>query len=146
MCCKRRSLWIGAELGATQLSSKHISAAVNQQATIAEAVFSVGPPRCYITRTSRCLNTHDLLCEDCTDRGLLCSAKGRIFNNMIYVRINATVLRDQFLRYATGVLILRTSLSYDHRIKFPPLTRKVCRPTWLLLAEFRMQICKQWGS
>jgi hypothetical protein len=27
---------------------------------------------------------HDLLCKACTDRGLLCSAKGRIY--MIYVR------------------------------------------------------------
>jgi hypothetical protein len=26
---------------------------------------------------------HDLLCKACTDKGLVCSAKGRIFNNML---------------------------------------------------------------
>jgi hypothetical protein len=38
---------------ATQRCSKHISAAVNQHATIREAAFSVRPPRGYITRISR---------------------------------------------------------------------------------------------
>jgi hypothetical protein len=27
-----------------------------------------------------------MLCKACTDRGLVCSAKIRIFNNMLYVR------------------------------------------------------------
>jgi hypothetical protein len=40
--CKRRSLWVRAALLATQLCGKHISAAVNQHATIEEAVFPVG--------------------------------------------------------------------------------------------------------
>jgi hypothetical protein len=44
MCCKRRSLWVRAALLAKQLCGEHISAAVNQHATIEEAVFSVGPP------------------------------------------------------------------------------------------------------
>jgi hypothetical protein len=34
---------------ATQLYGKHISKAVNQHATVEEAVFSVVPPRGYIT-------------------------------------------------------------------------------------------------
>jgi hypothetical protein len=47
-CCKRRSLWVCATLVATQLRGKHISAAVNQHATVEEAVFSVGAvPRLY---------------------------------------------------------------------------------------------------
>jgi hypothetical protein len=29
---------------------------------------------------------HDLLCKACTDRGLVYSAKGIIFNNMLYMR------------------------------------------------------------
>jgi hypothetical protein len=29
---------------------------------------------------------HNLLCKACTDRGLVCSAKGRSFNNMVFVR------------------------------------------------------------
>jgi hypothetical protein len=53
MCCKRRSLWIRAALVATQVCGKHISAAVNQHATIEKVVFSVGPSRGYITRISR---------------------------------------------------------------------------------------------
>jgi hypothetical protein len=43
-CCKRRSLWFSAALVGTQLCGKHISAAVNQHATIEAVVFSVGPP------------------------------------------------------------------------------------------------------
>jgi hypothetical protein len=47
-CCKRRSLWIRAALAATQLCGKHIFAAVNQHATIQEAVFFCGSgPRLY---------------------------------------------------------------------------------------------------
>jgi hypothetical protein len=42
MCCKRRSLWVRAALVATQRCGKHISAAVNQYATIEEALFFVG--------------------------------------------------------------------------------------------------------
>jgi hypothetical protein len=38
-CCKVRSLWVRSELFVTQLCGKHISAAVNQHATIEEAVF-----------------------------------------------------------------------------------------------------------
>jgi hypothetical protein len=37
---------------ATQLCGKHISAAVNQNATVEEAVFTVGSPHAYITRIS----------------------------------------------------------------------------------------------
>jgi hypothetical protein len=29
---------------------------------------------------------YDLFCKAWTDRGLVCSAKARIFNNMLYVR------------------------------------------------------------
>jgi GTP:adenosylcobinamide-phosphate guanylyltransferase len=48
-CCKRHSLWIRAALVATQRCVKHISAAVNQHATMEEAAFSVGAtPRLYI--------------------------------------------------------------------------------------------------
>jgi hypothetical protein len=53
---ERRSLWVRAKLVATQLCGKDISEAVNQHATIEEAVFSVGPPRGYKTRTSRSWN------------------------------------------------------------------------------------------
>jgi hypothetical protein len=53
MCCKRRSQWIRAALVATQLCGKHISVSVNHHATTEEAVFSVNPPRGYITRISR---------------------------------------------------------------------------------------------
>jgi hypothetical protein len=57
-----------------------------------DAVFSMQPalfplwsiPRLYsIMRTN---GTNDLLCKACIDRGLMYSAKGRIFNNMLYVR------------------------------------------------------------
>jgi hypothetical protein len=51
-CCKYRSLWVRAALVATQLCGKHITARVNQHSTIEEAVFSMGPPRDYITRIS----------------------------------------------------------------------------------------------
>jgi hypothetical protein len=34
-CCKRRSLWVHGALIATQLCDKHITAALNQHATIA---------------------------------------------------------------------------------------------------------------
>jgi hypothetical protein len=37
----------------TQRCGNHISAAVNQHATIDVAVFSVGPPQEYVTRISR---------------------------------------------------------------------------------------------
>jgi hypothetical protein len=43
---------VSAALVAMQRCGKHISAAVNQQATIEEEVFSVGAARCYITRVS----------------------------------------------------------------------------------------------
>jgi hypothetical protein len=47
-CCKRRFLWARAASVATQRCGKHISAAVNQHATIEKAVFSVGAaPRLY---------------------------------------------------------------------------------------------------
>jgi hypothetical protein len=36
---------------ATQRCGEHVSASVNRYAIIEEAVFSVGPPRGYITRT-----------------------------------------------------------------------------------------------
>jgi hypothetical protein len=52
-CCKRCSLWIRAALIAMQLCGKHIFGAVSQHTTIEDAVFSVGPPRGYITRISR---------------------------------------------------------------------------------------------
>jgi hypothetical protein len=52
MCCKRRSLWVRAALVVTQLYGRHIFAAVNQQATIEEAAFSVMPPRGYIMTIS----------------------------------------------------------------------------------------------
>jgi hypothetical protein len=42
ICCKQRSLWVRAALVGTQLCPKHISAAVNKQATIDLAVFSMG--------------------------------------------------------------------------------------------------------
>jgi hypothetical protein len=45
--CKRRYLWVRAELVATQLCYKHISAAVNQNTAIEKAVFSMGPSRGY---------------------------------------------------------------------------------------------------
>jgi hypothetical protein len=48
----RRSLCIRASLVAMQLCGKHISAAVNQQAAIEEAVFTVDPPLGYITSVS----------------------------------------------------------------------------------------------
>jgi CDP-diglyceride synthetase len=41
---------IRASLVGTQLCSEHIAAAVNQLATIEEAVFCVGPSRSYITQ------------------------------------------------------------------------------------------------
>jgi hypothetical protein len=46
-------LWVRMARVAAQLRNKRISAAVNQHATIEEAVFSVGSPRGYITRISR---------------------------------------------------------------------------------------------
>jgi hypothetical protein len=52
-CCKQRSLWVRAALVATQLCGKRISAAVNQHATIEEAVFSVDPPRGYVTKITQ---------------------------------------------------------------------------------------------
>jgi hypothetical protein len=51
-CCELCSLWLRAALVAMQLRGKHISAAVDQHATIEEAVFSVDPPQGYITRIS----------------------------------------------------------------------------------------------
>jgi hypothetical protein len=43
---------VSAALITTQRCGKNISAVVNQQSTIEEAVFSVSPPRGYITRIS----------------------------------------------------------------------------------------------
>jgi hypothetical protein len=51
-CCRRHSLWVRAAFLPTQLCGDHISAAVNEHATVEEAVFSVGPPRGYITKVS----------------------------------------------------------------------------------------------
>jgi hypothetical protein len=49
-CNNRRTVFsmVRAARIAMQRCGKHISAAVNQPATIEEAVFSVGPPRGYI--------------------------------------------------------------------------------------------------
>jgi hypothetical protein len=44
-CCNQHSLWVRAQLFAMQLCGKHVSATVNQYATIEEAVFPLGPPR-----------------------------------------------------------------------------------------------------
>jgi hypothetical protein len=52
-CCKQRSLYVRVALVVKQLCGKHISAVVNQHATIEEAAFYVGPLRGYITRIAR---------------------------------------------------------------------------------------------
>jgi hypothetical protein len=41
---------------------------------------------------------HDLLCKACIDRGLLYSAKARIFNNMLYVLYVHLTRRSIFIR------------------------------------------------
>jgi hypothetical protein len=41
---------------------------------------------------------HDLLCKACTDRGLVCSAKGRIFNNMLYAKYTLDKKPNTFVR------------------------------------------------
>jgi hypothetical protein len=54
-CNNRRAMFCVVRVArvATKRCGKHISASVNQYATIEEAVFSVGVPRGYITRISR---------------------------------------------------------------------------------------------
>jgi hypothetical protein len=42
-----RFLWTASHVVATQRCGKHMSAAVNQHATIEEPVFSMGSPRVY---------------------------------------------------------------------------------------------------
>jgi hypothetical protein len=56
------------------------------------------------TRHQDLLTDHQSQCDfdfDCTDRRLVCSAKGRIFNNMLYVR-NVHLTKGQAYSWATN--------------------------------------------
>jgi hypothetical protein len=60
---------------------------------------------------------HDLLCKTCTDRGLVGSAKGRIFNNML---ICANCALDE----STSVFIRDTPIFLSERMLHKDYDRK----------------------
>jgi hypothetical protein len=60
----------------------HVSLAMGKQAVMKE-MFSVWS-----------VPGHDMLCKTYTDRGLVCSAKGRFFNNMLSLR-NKHLMKGQ---------------------------------------------------